>query len=114
MITGGQHSNGLASKTVHEVHMVVRAALDLAVRRGLFDRNVDHATLAGRRRVTKPAARIWTPAEFAQFLDAASTQRLYPALHLTRTLGCVVARSSGSSGVTLTATRGAHPARGPS
>ena len=31
--TGGRHGTGLAPKTVHEVHMIVRAALDLAVRR---------------------------------------------------------------------------------
>lgn len=36
--TGGKHGTGLAPKTVHEVHMIVRAALDLAVRRGLLDR----------------------------------------------------------------------------
>ena len=85
--TGGKHSHGLAPKTVHEVHMIVRAALDLAVRRGLIDRNVAHATLARRRRITKTVARIWTPQELAKFLAAAKTQRLYPALHLTAHTG---------------------------
>ena len=31
--SGGRNSSGLAPKTVHEVHMIVRSSLDLAVRR---------------------------------------------------------------------------------
>ena len=85
--TGGKDSTGLAHKTVHEVHMIIRAALELAVLRGLLDRNVAHATIARRRRVTKSAARIWTPHEVGHFLHVATTQRLYPALHLTAHTG---------------------------
>ena len=85
--TGGKDSTGLAHKTVHEVHMIISAALELAVLRGLLDRNVAHATIARRRRVTKSAARIWTPHEVGHFLHVATTQRLYPALHLTAPTG---------------------------
>jgi hypothetical protein len=31
--TGGRHGVGLAPKTVLEVHMIIRAALDLAIQR---------------------------------------------------------------------------------
>lgn len=85
--TGGTKSTGLAPKTVHEVHIIIRAALDLAVRRGLLDHNVANATLARRQRIIKPAARIWTPEEVSWFLAAGSRQRLYPALHLTAHAG---------------------------
>lgn len=85
--TAGRHGTGLAPKTVHEVHMIVRAPLDLAVRRQLLDHNVARATHARRRRPTRACARAWTAQELAQFLAAARTQRLYPALHLTAYTG---------------------------
>jgi hypothetical protein len=48
--TGGQHSTGLAPKTVLEVHLIIRAALDLAVQRQLVDHNVAYTGHARRRR----------------------------------------------------------------
>ena len=84
---GGRHGTGVAPKTVHEVHMIVRAALDLEVRRQLLDHNVAQATHARRQRPTKVRARAWTPEELRQFLTAARSQRLYPALHLTAYTG---------------------------
>jgi len=85
--TGGRHGHGLAPKTVHDVHAVVRASLDLAVRRQLLDHNVAHAAHARRRRPTKTTARAWTAWELAGFLKVAESQRLYPALHLTAFTG---------------------------
>lgn len=85
--TAGRQGNGLAPKTVHEVHMIVRAALDLAVRRQLLDHNVAHATHARQSRPSRVRSRAWTAQELAQFLQAASSQRLYPALHLTAYTG---------------------------
>ena len=85
--TGGRHGTGLAPKTVHEVHMIVRSSLDLAVRRQLIDHNVAHATHIRRRRPTHSRARSWTAQELASFLQAARSQRLYPALHLTAHTG---------------------------
>jgi integrase len=85
--TAGRHGTGLAPKTVHEVHMIVRAALDLAVRRQLLDHNVAHATHARRRRPTATRARAWTAQELSGFLTAARSQRLYPALHLAAHTG---------------------------
>jgi integrase len=85
--TGGQHRQGLAPKTVLEVHMIVRAALDLALRRELIGRNIaDNAHLRPSRS-GKAVARIWTEGELAGFLDVASTHRLYPALHLAAHTG---------------------------
>jgi hypothetical protein len=44
--TGARDGSGLAAKTVHEVHMIVRSSLDLATRRQLIEVNVAHATTA--------------------------------------------------------------------
>jgi integrase len=85
--TGGRGGTGLASKTVHEVHMVLRSALDLAVRRELLDRNVADATHSRRRRPAHRRARAWTAQELADFLEASRSQRLYPALHLAAFTG---------------------------
>lgn len=85
--TAGRHGTGLAPKTVHEVHMIVRSSLDLAVPRQLLDHNVAHSTHARRRRPTGMRARAWTAQELGTFLSAARSQRLYPALHLTAYTG---------------------------
>jgi integrase len=84
--TGGRNGGGLAPKTVHEVHMIVRSSLDLAVRRRLVDHNAALATNA-RRRPTRNVARAWTPMELACFLASAQSQRLYPAVHLAAFTG---------------------------
>lgn len=85
--TGGRDGTGLAPKTVTDVHMIVRASLDLAVGRQLLDHNVARSAHARRRRATKTTARAWTAPELAEFLNAARSQRLYPALHLTAFTG---------------------------
>ena len=85
--TGGRHGDGLAPKTVLEVHMIVRAALDLAVQRRLA--RPQRRPL--RPRAATPAgtapARAWSADELAAFLAAARSQRLYPALHLAAHTG---------------------------
>jgi integrase len=85
--TAGRAGTGLAPKTVHEVHMIIRSGLELAVRRKLLDHNVAHATHARRRSPTGLRPRSWTAAELADFLQAAHSQRLYPALHLAAFTG---------------------------
>ncbi len=85
--TGGQHGQGLSPKTVLEVHIIVRAALDLALRRELIGRNVADNEHLRPSRSGKAVARIWTESELARFLDIASTHRLYPALHLAAHTG---------------------------
>jgi len=85
--TGGRHGSGLAAKTVREVHMIVRAALDLAMRRELVGRNVAAAAHLRPSRAGNAVARTWTDAELARFLAAARSHRLYPALHLAAHTG---------------------------
>ena len=85
--TGGRHGTGLAPKTVHEVHVIVRSSLDLAIRRQLVDGNVAHAANARHKRHTRTVPRSWTAAELASFLGSARRHRLYPALHLTACTG---------------------------
>jgi integrase len=85
--TGGRHGTGLAPKTVHEVHVIVRGALDLALRRRLVSDNVAHATNARHLRPTRTVPRSWTAEELASFLASARRHRLYPALHLTAYTG---------------------------
>jgi len=85
--TGGRHGRGLAPKTVREVHMIIRAALDLAVRRELLGQNVADKAHLRPTRAGDAVARTWTDTELAQFLDAARSHRLYPALHLAAHTG---------------------------
>lgn len=85
--TGGRHGQGLAPKTVLEVHLIVRAALDLALRRELIGRNVADNSHLRPSRSGKAVARIWTESELARFLDVAESHRLYPALHLAAHTG---------------------------
>jgi integrase len=80
--SGGRDRQGLAPKTVLEVHMIVRAALNVAVERELVVRNVAHGARARRRPPARAAARAWSTQELAAFLAAARGHRLYPALHL--------------------------------
>ncbi len=80
--TAGRDGTGLAPKTVHDVHAILRASLDLAVRRQLLEHNIAHSTHGRRRRPTSVRPRAWTAHELADFLKAARAQRLYPALHL--------------------------------
>ena len=71
----------------HEVHAVIRAALDHAVNRRLVDRNVARDTRSRRRPPASGVARSWTATELSAFLTAARGQRLYPALHLAAHTG---------------------------
>lgn len=85
--TGGRDGTGLAAKTVLEVHMILRAALEAAAERHLIDRNVAHAAHTRLARSRATTARAWTAIELATFLASARGQRLYPALHLTAHTG---------------------------
>ena len=86
--SGGRHGGQLAPKTVHEVHLIVRSALNETTEQGLTRTNV---ALTARR--PQPHARprrgpeIWTADELATFLRFALGYRLHPALYLTATTG---------------------------
>jgi integrase len=86
--SGGRDRNGLAPKTVHETHVIVRSALDLAVERRLVDHNVARTAQPPRPRVLdRSGPQSWTAAQLNEFLASARNQRLYPALHLAADTG---------------------------
>ncbi len=88
LLTGGRNGRALSPKTVHEVHLIIRNALDLATQRRLVDHNVARAVHSPiRRRGGTIVARVWTVEELARFLTEASGHRLYPALHLAAHTG---------------------------
>lgn len=88
LTSGGKEGGALAPKTVHEVHLIVRNALDLAVHRQLLGRNVARAVHSPRRRGGgTTVARVWSAVELGQFLKLAGPHRLYPALHLAAHTG---------------------------
>jgi integrase len=71
----------LAPKTVYEIHLVIRGALEEAVRRGLVSRNVALVAHAPRlRSIPRVEQRSWTPEELRAFLRAAAGHRLFAAL----------------------------------
>ena len=56
-VTGGRHHDGLAPKTILEVHMIIRAALGLAAERELVVRNVATSAQLKLPRAGDPVAR---------------------------------------------------------
>jgi len=75
-----RHHTTLASGTVRNAFAVLRAALNLAVRRRMLVANPCWGVeLPELRRTTGTA---WNPAQAGRFLDAVATDRLYPAWHL--------------------------------
>jgi integrase len=85
---GGHPGTALASKTVYDVHVIVRSALADATRRQLVDINV--ALLAQAPR-SQPRARrgpeTWTAFQLRAFLNSAQHLRLYTALHVASMTG---------------------------
>ncbi len=68
---------GLSPRSVRYVHTVIHGALEQAVKNKLVLSNVSKATTLPRRERSK--ARSMTEKEQAKFLNAARTERLYPA-----------------------------------
>ncbi len=87
LTTGGRTGSGIAAKTVREVHVIIRNALDLAVTRHVVATNVARETRAPRVDATTVVAKIWTPSQLSEFLTIARPHRLYPALHLAAHTG---------------------------
>ena len=70
----------LAPKTMYEIHLVIRGALNEAVRRGLVSRNVALVAHAPRlRSIPRVEQLSWTPDELRTFLRAAAGHRLFAA-----------------------------------
>jgi integrase len=87
LATGGRDGNGLAPKTVYDVHVVIRSALNQAVRQHLVLLNVAHGAQPPRARRQRTSPECWTAPQLAQFLASTRHLRLYPALHLAATTG---------------------------
>ncbi len=78
----------LAPKTVLEIHLIIRGALNDAVRRGIVTRNVAVIAHAPKlRAIPKVEQQAWTAQQLQGFLRAAAGHRLFPALWLLSTTG---------------------------
>jgi integrase len=88
LLTPGQERPALSNKTVYEIHLVIRGALDHALGLGLVTKNV---ALAARsplvKAVRRPEARSWSEDELRRFLRAAHGHRYFPLLWLTAMTG---------------------------
>ncbi|WP_405797213.1 tyrosine-type recombinase/integrase [Streptomyces sp. NBC_01506] len=85
---GGKPGTGLSVRTVSLTLGRLRAALNLAIRRGLVARNVaDHVTIPRQARkadkVRRKARTPWTEDEVKVFLAHVSTDRLYAVMLLS-------------------------------
>ena len=79
---------GLSPKTVYEIHLLIRGALDDAHRRGLVTRNVALLARAPKQRaLQKIEGRAWTDDQLRQFLRTAAGHRFFPILFLTAMTG---------------------------
>jgi integrase len=88
LTAGGRTGGELASKTVYDVHVIMRASLKDATRNHLIPINIAlgaHAPRPDPRAKRGPES--WTAEQLAAFLASAAHLRLYPALHLTSMTG---------------------------
>ncbi|MCZ7538014.1 MAG: tyrosine-type recombinase/integrase [Acidimicrobiia bacterium] len=70
----------LAPKTVYEVHLIIRGALDHALRRGLVTRNVALAASAPKlRAIPKTEQKTWTADELQAFLRGCGRSPAVPS-----------------------------------
>ena len=79
---------GLSPKTVLDVHVIIRAALDDAIRRGLLRNNparAAHAPRAQRNRCR--ADRVWTADQLTAFLHLVEHRRQHPSFWLAANTG---------------------------
>jgi len=78
----------LAPKSVYDIHLIIRGALDDAARKGLVARNVALVAHSPRRRaIPRLEQRAWTAQELQAFLAAATGHRLFPAFWLSANTG---------------------------
>ena len=88
MLRPSDGTRPLSPKTVYEVHLIIRGALEHAVRRGVVNRNVALTASAPKlAAIPKVEQKAWTPDELAAFLRTAAGHRLFPALWLSANTG---------------------------
>lgn len=81
-------SRALAPKTVLEIHLIIRGALNDAVERGIVSRNVALVAHAPKlRAIPKVEQQAWTAQQLQAFLRAAAGHRLFPAFWLAASAG---------------------------
>lgn len=79
---------GLSPKTVLDVHVIIRSALDDAIRRGLLRTNPAKAAHAPKHQRTRCRAdRVWTADQLTAFLHLAQRRRQYPSFWLAANTG---------------------------
>ncbi len=86
----GNHvrSGGLDTKTILEIHQVLRRSLDDAVRRGLIVTNPAQVAHAPRRRpLGSTVARAWNAQQLREFLDHIGDHRFFAALWVSANTG---------------------------
>lgn len=113
LVNGKRTGVGLDSKSVLEVHIIIRKALSDALRRGLVVRNVAAEAEAPKRRRPNTEVRSWTAVQLQAFLDAARSHRLFAAFWCRPTPACAAASSWGCAGVTSTSPGAASWSTGP-
>ncbi|MDH3683823.1 MAG: N-terminal phage integrase SAM-like domain-containing protein, partial [Acidimicrobiia bacterium] len=70
LATGGARSQGLAPKTVYDVHVICRSALNHAVDADIITTNPAHGASAPKpRRRQRQSPDCWTADQLARFLD---------------------------------------------
>jgi integrase len=79
---------GLSPKTVLDVHVIIRSALDDAVRRGLLRTNPAKAAHAPKNQRNRCRAdRVWTADQLTAFLHLAEDRRQHPSFWLAANTG---------------------------
>lgn len=97
----------LAPKTELEIHLIIRGALNDAVRRGIVTCNVALVLTPPKiRSIPKVES---TGPELQAFLREAAGHRLFPALWLLANTGYAAASCSDCSGTTSTSTQPHSP-----
>ena len=79
---------GLAPKTVYEIHLIIKGAVDDALRRGLVTRNVAVVARAPKQRsLQRTEGTSLTEDELRQLMRTAAGHRLFPLYWLTAMTG---------------------------
>ena len=90
LLDGGRANStgGLHNKTVVEIHMILRRALDDAVRRGLLLANPAKIAHAPKRcPLSSNTSRVWNAKQLREFLTSTREHRYHAALWVTANTG---------------------------
>ena len=88
MLHPNDDRRALAPKTVLEVHLIIRGALNHAVKLGLVNRNVALVAHAPKlKTIPKVEPQAWTAQQLQAFLHAAAGHRLFPAFWVLAATG---------------------------